>query len=54
MLPPESTDSLLTSKEMEPMIAVAAKDAGLSVAQVKVSVYGLGFDINLFDGTAFI
>ena len=27
-----------TSKEMVPIIAVAAKDAGLSIAQVKVSV----------------
>ena len=44
----------VTSKQMEPMIAVAAEDAGLSVAQVKVSVYVLGFDINLFDGTIFI
>ena len=43
-----------TSKQVEPMIAVAAEDAGLSVAQVRVSVYVLGFDINLFDGTVFI
>ena len=43
-----------TSKQMEPMIAVAAEDAGLSVAQVKVSIYVLGFNINLFYGTVFI
>ena len=43
-----------TSKQVELMIAVAAEDAGLSVAQVKVSFYLLGFDINLFDGTVFI